>query len=212
MTQLSDTRHLSAGAARRQRARLYLSEGAVAPGYGPDRETVLKLLDEVLATQIVRTLRYRRHYCMADGILAASFKREFLLRAEEEQGHTDQIAERIVQLGGEPDFDPGTLTARSHAEYSAGHSLEEMLTEDLAAVRVSIESYREMIVYMRGRDSTTRRMLESILAKEEAHAADMASMLEDIRRLLGNPFEEASPEPAKADAERSIQRLDWPRR
>jgi bacterioferritin len=197
MARLSDNRHLSAGAALRQRASRYLSEGAVAPGYGTDRETVLKLLDEALATQIVRTLRYRRHYCMADGILAAGFKQEFLLRAQEEQGHTDRIAERIVELGGEPDFDPDTLTARSHAEYCSGHSLEEMLTEDLVAMRVAIGSYREMITYMQGRDSTTRRLLEAILAKEEEHAEEAASMLENIRLLLGNPFDEARPQPLR---------------
>ncbi len=171
----------------RKRARQHISDGAVTPGYGADRETVLKLLNEALATEIVCTLRYRRHYFMAEGILAESIKQEFMTHAQEEQGHADQIAERIVQLGGEPNFDPSTLTARSHAEYVEGGSLEEMVTEDLVAERVAIESYREMIAYMETRDSTTRRMLEGILAKEEEHAEELASMREDIHHLLGKP-------------------------
>jgi bacterioferritin len=171
----------------RKRARQHISDGAVTPGYGADRETVLKLLNEALATEIVCTLRYRRHFFMAEGILAASIKQEFMTHAEEEQAHADLIAARIVQLGGEPNFDPSTLTARSHAEYAVGTSLKDMVTEDLVAERVAIESYREMITYMDTRDSTTRRMLEGILAKEEEHAEDLASMLEDIHRLLDVP-------------------------
>ncbi len=174
-------------AALRKRARQHITDGAVTPGYDADRETVLKLLNEALATEIVCTLRYRRHYFMAEGILAESIKQEFLKHAQEEQGHADQIAERIVQLGGEPNFDPTGLTARSHAEYIEGDSLEDMIREDLVAERIAIESYREMITYMEKRDSTTRRMLESILAKEEEHAEELASMMEDVRVVLGNP-------------------------
>jgi bacterioferritin len=176
---------LSDIAAIRKRARQHITDGAVTPSYDADRETVLKLLNEALATEIVCTLRYRRHYFMAEGILAESIKKEFLAHAQEEQGHADQIAERIVQLGGEPNFDPTGLTARSHAEYVEGDSLEEMIKEDLVAERIAIESYREMIAYMEGRDSTTRRMLEGILAVEEEHAEELASMMEDVREILG---------------------------
>lgn len=176
---------LSDIATLRQRARQHISDGAVTPSYSADRVTVLKLLNEALATEIVCTLRYRRHYFMAEGILAEGIKQEFLVHAQEEQGHADQIAERIVQLGGEPDFDPSGLAARSHAEYVAGGSLEEMLKEDLIAERIAIESYREMIGYMEQRDSTTRRMLEGILANEEKHAEELSSMMEDLRQVLG---------------------------
>lgn len=187
MTHSKPSSFLSDIATLRQRARKHISDGAVTPGYSADRETVLKLLNEALATEIVCTLRYRRHFFMAEGILAASIKQEFMTHAEEEQAHADLIAARIVQLGGEPNFDPSTLTARSHAEYAVGNSLEDMVTEDLIAERVAIESYREMITYMDTRDSTTRRMLEGILAKEEEHAEDLASMLEDVHQLLGAP-------------------------
>lgn len=187
MTHPKTTSFLTDITTLRQRARQHISDGAVTPGYSADRETVLKLLNEALATEIVCTLRYRRHFFMAEGILAASIKQEFMTHAEEEQAHADLIAARIVQLGGEPNFDPSTLTARSHAEYAAGTSLEDMVTEDLVAERVAIESYREMITYMDTRDSTTRRMLEGILAKEEEHAEDLASMLEDVHQLLGAP-------------------------
>jgi bacterioferritin len=187
MTQPKTSSFLTDVTTLRQRARQHISDGAVTPSYSADRETVLKLLNEALATEIVCTLRYRRHFFMAEGILAASIKQEFMTHAEEEQAHADLIAARIVQLGGEPNFDPSTLTARSHAEYAAGNSLEDMVTEDLVAERVAIESYREMITFMDTRDSTTRRMLEGILAKEEEHAEDLASMLEDVHQLLGAP-------------------------
>lgn len=185
---------LSDIAAIRKRARQHITDGAVTPSYDADRETVLKLLNEALATEIVCTLRYRRHYFMAEGILAESIKQEFLKHAQEEQGHADQIAERIVQLGGEPNFDPTGLTARSHAEYVEGDSLEDMIREDLVAERIAIESYREMINYMERRDSTTRRMLEGILAVEEEHAEELASMMEDVRTLLGNQAQVESTE------------------
>lgn len=185
MTESSPRGFLSDISTIRQRARQHIAEGAVTPSYNADRETVLKLLNEALATEIVCTLRYRRHYFMAQGILAESIKKEFLVHAQEEQGHADQIAERIVQLGGEPNFDPNGLTARSHAEYAEGESLVEMIEEDLVAERVAIESYSEMIAYLEQHDSTTRRMLESILAKEEEHAEELASMMEDVRQLLG---------------------------
>ncbi len=185
MTKSTTSGFLSDIATLRQRARQHIADGAVTPSYNADRETVLKLLNEALATEIVCTLRYRRHYFMAEGILAESIKKEFLVHAQEEQGHADQIAERIVQLGGEPNFNPDGLSARSHAEYVEGESLEEMIKEDLVAERVAIESYTEMIAYMEKHDSTTRRMLEGILAVEEEHAEELASMMEDVHHLLG---------------------------
>ena len=170
-SQLSDIQTL------RKRARQNIEDGAVTAGYSADRGTVLRLLNEALATEIVCTLRYRRHYFMADGLQAESVKKEFLEHALEEQEHADQIAARIVQLDGEPNFDPRGLAERSHAEYVAGDSLEAMIREDLIAERVAIDSYKEMIAYIGPRDPTTKRMLEEILAKEEEHAEDLSSML-----------------------------------
>ena len=161
----------------RQRARQHIENGAVTDSYAADRDVVLRLLNEALATELVCTLRYRRHYFMADGVNAESVKQEFLQHAQEEQAHADQIAARIVQLEGEPNFDPRGLADRSHAEYVAGDSLESMIREDLVAERVAIDSYKEMISYIGPRDPTTKRMLEEILAKEEEHAEDLSSML-----------------------------------
>ncbi len=175
---------LSEIAAIRQRARQHIEEGAVTPSYTADREVVLHLLNGALATEIVCALRYRRHYFMANGLLAEAIKQEFLAHAQQELGHADQLAERIVQLGGEPNFNPEGLTARSHAEYKEGRNLEEMIREDLVAERVAIESYREMIEYLEGKDHTTRRLLEGIMAVEEEHAEELASMLEDLHALL----------------------------
>jgi bacterioferritin len=161
----------------RQRARQHIENGAVTDSYSADRDVVLRLLNEALATELVCTLRYRRHYFMADGVNAESVKQEFLQHAQEEQVHADQIAARIVQLEGEPNFDPRGLADRSHAEYVAGDSLESMIREDLVAERVAIDSYKEMISYIGSHDPTTKRMLEEILAKEEEHAEDLSSML-----------------------------------
>jgi bacterioferritin len=163
----------------RKRARLHIDEGAVTAGYDADRKTVLKLLNDALATEIVCVLRYRRHHFMAKGIDAKSVADEFLVHANEEQGHADQLAERIVQLGGEPDFSPDSLTSRSHAEYVEGDSLVGMIKENLVAERIAIESYRDMIQYLGAKDSTTRRMLETILAMEEEHADDLSDLLDD---------------------------------
>ncbi|MBC7984087.1 MAG: bacterioferritin [Candidatus Obscuribacterales bacterium] len=168
-------------AAIRQRARQHIEQGAVTPGYRANRQTVVDLLNEALATELVCVLRYRRHYFMAHGVAAESIKKEFLVHAVEEQEHADQIAKRIVELGGEPNFDPDELTSRSHAEYAAGKDLEDMIVEDLVAERIAIESYREMIEYIGPRDSTTRRMLEGILAVEEEHAEELGGMLEDVQ-------------------------------
>ncbi len=161
----------------RARARRHIEEGAVTPGYRADREAVIKLLNEALATEIVCTLRYRRHYFMARGIHAATVAAEFREHADEELGHADQIAERIVQLGGEPDFSPMTLLARSHAEYVEGRSLLDMIKENLVAERVAIDSYREMLLYVGEDDPTTTRMLAAILAVEEEHADELSDLV-----------------------------------
>jgi len=161
----------------RQRARQHIEAGAVTDTYDANRDTVLKLLNEALATELVCVLRYKRHYYMAQGIHSESVKKEFGQHALEEQGHADQIAERIVQLGGEPNFSPEGLATRSHAEYVEGDSLTDMIKEDLVAERIAIDSYREMIMFIGDRDTTTKRMLEEILAKEEEHAEDLSSML-----------------------------------
>jgi bacterioferritin len=164
----------------RRRAREHIMEGAVTPGYTADRETVLKLLNEALATEIVCVLRYKRHYFMAEGIAADAVKAEFLQHANEEQQHADQIAARIVQLNGEPNLNPEGLTSRSHAEYVEGEDLIDMIKEDLVAERIAIDSYREMINYVGDKDTTTKRMLESILAMEEEHADDLVGLLEKM--------------------------------
>ena len=161
----------------RKRAREHIEEGAVTAGYQADRDTVLKLLNDALATEIVCTLRYRRHYFMAKGIHSKSIADEFLQHSNEEQGHADQLAERIVQLGGEPNFSPDGLLSRSHAEYVEGTSLVDMIKEDLVAERVAIDSYREIIQFLGEKDPTSRRVMESILAVEEEHADDMADLL-----------------------------------
>ena len=166
----------------RARARQHIERGAVTASYKADRATVVKLLNEALATEIVCVLRYRRHHFMAEGINADAVAAEFLVHANEEQQHADQIAARIVQLQGEPNFSPDGLLSRSHAEYVEGDSLIDMIKEDLVAERVAIDSYREMIEYLGDRDSTTRRMLEGILAMEEEHADDLVGMLEEMGR------------------------------
>ena len=161
----------------RDRARQHIERGAVTEGYKADRETVLRLLDEALATELVCVLRYKRHYYMANGIHAQSVAEEFLEHANEEQGHADQLAERIVQLGGTPNLAPDELTKRSHSQYVEGKDLLDMLKEDLIAERIAIDSYAEMIRYVGDDDPTTRRMLEGILAVEEEHADDLISLL-----------------------------------
>lgn len=164
----------------RERARKELNQGAVTPGYRADRNTVIKILNEALATEIICVLRYKRHFYMASGINAQSVAQEFLQHANEEQVHADQIAQRIVQLGGEPDFSPEGLAGRSHSEYVEGDNLIDMIKEDLVAERIAIDSYREMINYLNTDDPTTRRMLEGILAMEEEHADDLVSLLEEM--------------------------------
>jgi bacterioferritin len=164
----------------RERVRTHIGEGAVTPNYGANRDKVVDLLNEALATEIVCVLRYKRHYYMAQGLASEAIKKEFLAHAGEEQGHADEIADRIVQLGGEPNLDPNGMASRSHSEYVEGESLRDMIREDLIAERIAIESYREMINFIGAGDSTTRRMLEQILAVEEEHAEDMNSLLQGL--------------------------------
>ena len=164
----------------RERARKHIEKGAVTEGYTADRDTVVKLLNEALATELVCVLRYKRHYFMATGIHAEGVAAEFLEHATDEQGHADQIAARIVQLGGAPNFNPEGLLTRSHAEYVEGETLQDMIKEDLVAERIAIDSYREMINYMGNDDPTSRRMLEGILAVEEEHADDLVNLLGEI--------------------------------
>ncbi len=161
----------------RERARLHIEQGAVTSGYKGDRETVLKLLNTALATEIVCVLRYKRHHFMAKGLSAKGAAAEFAQHALEEQGHADLLAARIVQLGGAPDFSPAGLASRSHSEYAAGTDLKDMIKEDLIAERIAIDSYGEMIRYIGSDDPTTRVMLEGILAVEEEHADDLSSLL-----------------------------------
>jgi bacterioferritin len=164
----------------RERARQHIQNGAVTEGYSADRETVVKLLNEALATEIVCVLRYKRHYFMASGIHAEGVAAEFLEHANQEQGHADSIAQRIVQLKGEPNFNPDGLLSRSHAEYVEGTTLTDMITEDLVAERIAIDSYREMITYFGTDDPTSRRLMEEILAVEEEHADDLVNLLETM--------------------------------
>ncbi len=173
-TTLSDVKAL------RNRARQNIESGAVTEGYSADRKKVIKLLNEALATEIVCVLRYKRHYFMASGINAQSVAQEFLQHANEEQVHADQIAQRIVQLGGEPNLSPDGMSGRSHSEYMEGKTLLGMIKEDLIAERIAIDSYREMIQYLSNDDPTTRRMLETILAMEEEHAEDLVSLLKEL--------------------------------
>jgi bacterioferritin len=164
----------------RARARKHIERGAITDTYRADRATVVKLLNEALATEIVCVLRYRRHHFMAAGINADAVAAEFLTHANEEQQHADQIAARIVQLNGDPNFNPEGLLSRSHAEYVEGGTLVEMIKEDLVAERIAIDSYREMIDFVGDGDPTTRRLLEQVLAVEEEHADDLVSLIEEM--------------------------------
>jgi len=165
----------------RERARKHIERGAVTEGYTADRETVIKLLNEALATELVCVLRYKRHYFMATGINAEGVAAEFLEHATDEQGHADQIAARIVQLAGAPNFNPEGLLTRSHAEYVEGDTLTDMIKEDLVAERIAIDSYREMVRYFGNDDPTSRRMIEGILAVEEEHADDLVNLLGELK-------------------------------
>ena len=173
---LSDIKEL------RKRAREHMENGAVTSAYKADRKTVIRILNEVLATEIVCVLRYKRHYYMATGIHAQAVAKEFQEHAEEEQSHADIAAERITQLGGEPNFNPEGLATRSHSQYVEGNTLLEMVREDLVAERIAVESYNEIIRYLGDNDPTTRIAMEQILAKEEEHADDMKKLLETLSK------------------------------
>jgi len=164
----------------RERARQHIEQGAVTQGYKADRETVIRLLNDALATEIVCVLRYKRHYFVASGIHSQAAAAEFLEHANEEQIHADKISERIVQLGGAPNLSPEGMLSRSHSEYVEGETLMDMIKEDLVAERIAIDSYREIIDYLANNDPTTRRMLEEILAVEEEHADDLVNLIERI--------------------------------
>ena len=169
----------------RRRARSDVENGAVTAAYRGDRGQVIELLNQALSTELVCNLRYRRHYFMASataGIAGFAIADEFLEHANQEQAHADRLAERIVQLGGEPDFDPRRLAERSHAEYVAGTDLKSMLHEDLVAERIAIQTYAEMIRFIGDNDATTRRILEEILEQEEEHADDLADFINRLPR------------------------------
>lgn len=164
----------------RERARKHLEKGALTEGYKADREKIIALLNEALATEIVCILRYKNHHFLASGIHSDAVANEFLQHANEEQVHADNISRRIVQLQGKPNWSPEGLKTRSHAEYVAGESLVQMIKENLVAERIAIDTYREMIVYIGDNDPTTRRLLEGILEQEEEHADDLANLLSDF--------------------------------
>ncbi|MBV9180929.1 MAG: bacterioferritin [Acidobacteria bacterium] len=173
----------------RRRARQHIENGAVTDAYRGDRDTVIRVLNEALATELVCVLRYKRHYYMASGIHAQAVAEEFLEHADEEQKHADKIAERITQLDGEPDFNPDTLTRRSHSEYVPGDSLVDMIREDLVAERIAIDSYKEIIRYLGDNDPTSRRVMEEILANEEEHAEDLKTLIESLGHEKGGDEE-----------------------
>ena len=166
----------------RKRARRHMERGAITDGYKADLNTALRVLNEALATELVCVLRYKRHQFMARGLNASAVADEFKEHAAEEQTHADAIAERITQLGGEPNFNPEGLQTRSHSEYVEGDTLVEMIKEDLVAERIAIESYSEMIRYFGTDDPTSRRLMEDILAKEEEHAEDMRTLIERLAK------------------------------
>ena len=179
----------------RRRARQHVLEGAVTAGYQADREKVIALLNEALATELVCVLRYKQHYFLARGIQAEPVAQEFAEHAAEEQGHADRIAQRITQLGGDPDFNPSGLAARSASEYVEGGALVQMIEDNLVAERIAIDTYHEAIRFIGEKDPTTRRMLEDILAVEEEHAnelADLLATLDPTRRAIP-PDQEPSP-------------------
>ena len=166
----------------RERARKHMERGAVTEGYLADRQEIIDLLNEVLATEIVCTLRYKNHYFLASGINSEAVAEEFLEHAKEEEQHADMVSKRIVQLNGAPNWSPTGLETRSHAEYVAGTSLTQMIEENLVAERIAIDTYREIVAYIGTKDPTTRRLIEEILAKEEEHADELANLFEGVRK------------------------------
>ena len=177
--------HLEQIQALRERARQHISAGAITPDYELDRERSIRILNEALATELVCTLRYQFHSFMASGIHSQAVKEEFKKHAREEQEHAERIAERIKQIGGKPEMNPAMLAELSHSEYREGNTLADMIREDLIAERIAVESYREMIHYFGERDSTTRIMMEEILAKEEEHADELADLLFAVEPATG---------------------------
>ena len=173
----SDERALKLDEKGLDAARQNLEQGAMTPAYGPGRDGVVDLLNDALATELVCVLRYRRHHFTADGKSSPKIAEEFMVHAVEEQGHADRLAERIVQLGGMPDFNPASLLERSHADYDDSTELDAMIRANLVAERVAVESYRQMIELIGNKDSTTRRLLEDILADEEQHADELSDWL-----------------------------------
>jgi len=161
----------------REQARAHIDQGAVTDAYGADREQVIRVLNEVLATELVCVLRYKRHYYMAEGVHGPAVAAEFLEHANDEQRHADLAAQRITQLGGAPDLNPAVLAERSHTEYAPGSSITDMLREDLVAERIAIASYAEIARWLGEGDPTTRRLVEQLLAEEEEHADDLNSLL-----------------------------------
>jgi len=164
----------------RRNARAHMDEGPITEAYGADRDRVIAVLNEVLATELVCVLRYKRHYYMAQGINSGPVAAEFLEHAGEEQGHADRVAARIVQLRGAPDLNPATLANRSHAEYVEGTDLVDMIKEDLVAERIAIASYQEIVRWLGEGDTTSRRLIEDLLAVEEEHADDLLTLLSQM--------------------------------
>ncbi len=181
----------------RRRARQHIEDGAVTDSYQADRVTVVRVLNEALATELVCVLRYKRHYFMATGIHAQAAADEFLEHAREEQEHADMIAERITQLDGAPDFNPDVLSKRSHSQYVEGTSLVDMIREDLVAERIAIDSYSQIIRYLGEKDPTSRRVMEEILAKEEEHADDLKTLIESVAEAEKNASSMARQKPLK---------------
>lgn len=185
----------------RRRAREHMERGAVTDSYSLDRTTVLKLLNEALATEIICVLRYKAHHYLASGINAKSVAAEFLEHANEEQEHADRIAERITQLDGTPNFSPDGLSGRSHSEFVVPEDLASMIEENLVAERIAIDSYREIINYVGDRDTTTKRLLEEILAVEEEHAEDMKTLMEHFGQK-GEPAKPAGAQKSNGGAKK----------
>jgi len=162
----------------RAAANIDITDGPVTPSYGPHAEAIIKLLNDALATELVCVLRYKRHYFTATGVHSPAIADEFMVHANEEAAHADLIAERIVQLGGSPDFNPSSLQGRSHADYDDSADLQSMVRANLVAERIAVESYRQMIQIIGDKDPTTRRMLEGVLADEEEHADELTDWLQ----------------------------------
>jgi bacterioferritin len=171
--------HLVLDDGKLEAAKKSLDQGAVTPSYGPWREDIIKLLNDALATELVCIMRYKRHHYTAKGLASPAIAEEFMVHAQEETEHSDKLAERIVQLGGEPDYSPGTLLTRSHADYDESLELKAMIKANLIAERVAIEAYSQMIALIGEKDSTTRRILEGILSQEQEHAEELSDWLTD---------------------------------